>query len=208
MIAKGLDFPNVQVVGVISADTALNLPDFRASERTFQLVSQVSGRCGRSAQAGRAIIQTFQPDAEPILAAARQDFPGFAQRELEVRERYGLPPIHRLARVIIRHEQQSEAERIAGQVRGKLAGIPAAKSVIIRDPAPCPIARIADRWRFQIEIERRPFAGDLQRQCGFARLARPEQSHRRRMVQRIQQLGGEQANHPCNYGLSFHILQG
>ncbi len=152
MIAKGLDFPNVQVVGVISADTALNLPDFRASERTFQLVSQVSGRCGRSAQPGRAIIQTFQPDAEPILAAARQDFSGFAQRELEVRERYGLPPVHRLARVIIRHEQQSQAEEIAAQVRGKLAGIPAAKSVIIRDPAPCPIARIADRWRFQIEI--------------------------------------------------------
>ncbi len=152
MIAKGLDFPNVQVVGVISADTALNLPDFRASERTFQLVSQVSGRCGRSAQSGRAIIQTFQPDAEPILAAARQDYSGFAQRELEVRERYGLPPAHRLARVIVRHEQRSEAERIAGQIRGAMAILPAAASVIIRDPAPCPIARIADRWRIQIEI--------------------------------------------------------
>lgn len=152
MITKGLDFPNVRVVGVISADTALNLPDFRSSERTFQLVSQVSGRCGRSAQAGRAIIQTFQPDAEPILAAARQDFEGFAERELKVREKYGLPPVHRLARVIIRHEQQSEAERIASQVRGKLVGIPAAKLAIIRDPAPCPIARIADRWRIQIEI--------------------------------------------------------
>ncbi|MSR45209.1 MAG: primosomal protein N' [Phycisphaerales bacterium] len=152
MIAKGLDFPNVQVVGVISADTALNLPDFRASERTFQLVSQVSGRCGRSAQDGRAIIQTFQPDAEPIVAAARQDFVGFATRELAARHRFGLPPIHRLARAIIRHENRSEAQRIAAHLRAQLVSLPEARDVVIREPVPCPIARISDRWRIQIEI--------------------------------------------------------
>lgn len=152
MIAKGLDFPNVQVVGVISADTALNLPDFRASERTFQLVAQVSGRCGRSQIPGRAIIQTFQPDAEPILAAARQDYPEFARQELEVRKRFGLPPVHRMARVVIRHETREEAERIATTVCRALAALPEASGVIIRGPAPCPIARIADRWRIQIEV--------------------------------------------------------
>ncbi len=152
MIAKGLDFPNVQVVGVISADTALNLPDFRASERTFQLVAQVSGRCGRGDHAGRAIIQTFQPDAEPILAAARQDFVGFARGEIEMRERYGLPPSHRLARIIVRHEVQREAQQIADRLRGALATLDAARGVTIRDAAPCAIARIADRWRVHIEI--------------------------------------------------------
>ncbi|MSR69562.1 MAG: primosomal protein N' [Phycisphaerales bacterium] len=152
MIAKGLDFPNVQVVGVISADTALNLPDFRASERTFQLVAQVSGRCGRSDHAGRAIIQTFQPDAEPILAAARQDFIGFAQGEIEMRQRYGLPPSHRLARIIVRHESQREAHQIADRLRGALVALDAAHGVTIRDAAPCAIARIADRWRVHIEI--------------------------------------------------------
>jgi len=151
MIAKGLDFPNVRVVGVISADTALNLPDFRASERTFQLVSQVSGRCGRSAHAGRAIIQTFQPDADPILAAARQDFVGFAQRELNLREQYALPPIRRLARVIIRHADRSQAELFAQRTYAALVAL-AVQGVEIRNPSPCPIARISDRWRMQIEL--------------------------------------------------------
>ncbi len=152
MIAKGLDFPNVQVVGVISADTALNLPDFRASERTFQLVSQVSGRCGRSDHAGRAIIQTFQPDAEPILAAARQDFIGFARGEIAMRERYGLPPCHRLARIVVRHESQREAQQIADRLRGALVAIALGGDVTIRDAVPCAIARISDRWRVQIEL--------------------------------------------------------
>ncbi len=152
MIAKGLDFPNVRVVGVISADTALNLPDFRASERTYQLVSQVSGRCGRGERPGRAIIQTFQPDADPILAAARQDYEGFAQRELAIREQFGLPPVHRMARIVVRHADRSEAERIAAKLRRELAVLPAAQGVVIREPAPCPIARISDRWRIQIEL--------------------------------------------------------
>ena len=152
MIAKGLDFPNVQVVGVISADTALNLPDFRASERTFQLVSQVSGRCGRSDHAGRAIIQTFEPTAEPILAAARHDYVGFARAEISVRQRYGLPPSHRLTRIIVRHTHPNTAEQIAHDLHRAILALDGARDAVVRDPTPCAIARIADRWRFQIEL--------------------------------------------------------
>ncbi len=152
MIAKGLDFPNVRVVGVISADTALNLPDFRASERTFQLVSQVSGRCGRGDNPGRAILQTFQPDAPAIVAAAAQDYANFAREEVAARTRYGLPPATRLARIVVRHAVREEAEAIAATLRESLAALDAARDAEVKEPAPCPIARIADRWRIQIEV--------------------------------------------------------
>ncbi len=170
MIAKGLDFPNVRVVGVISADTALNLPDFRASERTYQLVSQVSGRCGRSDSPGRAIIQTFQPDAAAILAAAAQDYPSFADAELAERTKYGLPPASRLARIVVRHERCEEAEALAAKIRGAVFALPEARNASISEPAPCAIARIADRWRIQIEIVA-PDAVGLQRILAAARNA-------------------------------------
>ena len=99
MIAKGLDYPNVRLIGVVNADTALNLPDFRASERTFQLVAQVAGRAGRSAEsrAARVIVQTLNPHDPAILAAARHDFPGFARDELRLRAAAGLPPCARMS---------------------------------------------------------------------------------------------------------------
>ncbi|MSR29522.1 MAG: primosomal protein N' [Phycisphaerales bacterium] len=170
MIAKGLDYPNVRVVGVISADTALNLPDFRASERTFQLVSQVSGRCGRGDNPGRAIIQTFQPDAAPILAAAAQNYARFAKEECAIRERYGLPPATRMARIVVRHAVRDEAERVAKRLSADLTRVDAAREIEVRGPAPCPIARIADRWRFQIELIA-PTAAILQRMLAASRSA-------------------------------------
>jgi primosomal protein N' (replication factor Y) len=170
MIAKGLDFPNVRVVGVISADTALNLPDFRASERTFQLVAQVSGRCGRGENAGRAIVQTFQPDAPPIVAAAAQDYESFARAELALRVAHGLPPATRLARVIFRDERHEVAERLAADAASALRKLPGHRDIVVHDPAPCPIARIADRARIQVEIFC-PRAADLQRLIAAARNA-------------------------------------
>ncbi len=170
MLAKGLDFPNVRVVGVISADTALNLPDFRASERTFQLVSQVSGRCGRGESPGRAIVQTFQPDAAPILAAAAQDYEGFATQEMTVRLRHGLPPATRLARVVFRDERRDIAEALATKAAVALRLLPGHAESAVHDPAPCPIARIADRSRIQVEIHS-PTAADLQRLITAARNA-------------------------------------
>src|SRR5437588_11082954 len=89
MIAKGLDYPNVTLVGVISGDTALSLPDFRAAERTFQLITQVAGRAGRGDSPGRVVLQTFQPDDPTIRAAIRQDFAGFARTELAHRRDVG-----------------------------------------------------------------------------------------------------------------------
>lgn len=149
MIAKGLDFPNVRLVGVVNADTALNLPDFRATERTYQLVSQVTGRCGRSEQPGLAIIQTFQPDAPAIRIAAAHDFETFAQGELVERARFGLPPIRRMARIVLRDADESAcraaAERLAGELRQFLPA-----EVELQAPEPCAIGRIGGRTRWQL----------------------------------------------------------
>jgi primosomal protein N' (replication factor Y) len=168
MIAKGLDFPRVRMVGVISADTALNMPDFRASERTFQLVAQVSGRCGRGSGGGRAVIQTFQPDSDAIQSAARGDYEGFAGREVELRERHRLPPVHRMARLVVRHHSKVEATRIAASLRGGLVALPESRGCRVSEPAPCPVARIADRWRVQVEVVAET-AGALQKLMAAAR---------------------------------------
>jgi primosomal protein N' (replication factor Y) len=160
MIAKGLDFPGVRLVGVVNADTALNLPDFRAAERTFQLVSQVSGRCGRGADAGRAIVQTFQPGAPAIRLAAAHDYESFAAEELAMRRKFGLPPWTRMARAVVRDESEERAREDAESVARALAaeadrtnaGRAPEEQVRVNGPFPCPIARIADRWRMQVEV--------------------------------------------------------
>ena len=150
MIAKGLDFPNVRLVGVVSADTALALPDFRAGERTFQLVSQVSGRAGRGEKPGRAIIQSFEPETPAIRLAATHSFEKFATQELEDRRQFRLPPYRRMARLILRHPGETEcAERaaaLAAELRTFLG------PVELRGPSVCPIARIAGKYRRQIEL--------------------------------------------------------
>jgi primosomal protein N' (replication factor Y) len=170
MIAKGLDFPNVRLVGVVNADTALNLPDFRASERTFQLVNQVCGRCGRGASGGRAIVQTFQPDAPAIQLAAAHDFEGFAKQELATRKRFGLPPFKRMARVVVRHESETSARSIAQHIHDAIARLPESAECSIRGPHPCPITRVADRFRMQVEMLA-PDAAALQRLVTAARNA-------------------------------------
>lgn len=151
MIAKGLDFPGVRLVGVVNADTSINLPDFRAGERTFQLVSQVVGRCGRGEAAGRAIVQTLQPDAPAILRAAEHDYEAFADRELADRERFGLPPVRRLVRIVIRHPGEMEAIQRGEELMTRLRSIESG-GIELRGPIPCAIARIAGRYRIQIEI--------------------------------------------------------
>ncbi len=106
MIAKGLDFPNVTLVGVIQADTALHLPDFRAAERTFQLVTQVAGRTGRGEKGGRVLVQTFSPDHPAIRAAVRHDYAAFAAQELPLREMLHYPPFAAMIRLVIRGERR------------------------------------------------------------------------------------------------------
>jgi len=150
MIAKGLDFPNVRLVGVVSADTALALPDFRAGERTFQLVSQVSGRAGRGEKPGRAIIQSFEPETPAIRLAATHDFEKFATQELDDRRQFRLPPYRRMARLILRHPGETEcaerSEALAAELHAFLG------PVELRGPSVCPIARIAGKYRRQIEL--------------------------------------------------------
>ena len=152
MIAKGLDLPLVTVVGVISADTALNLPDFRSSERTFQLTTQVAGRAGRGLLSGRVIIQTYHPDHYAIVAAAAHDYVGFAMQELAFRREQGYPPYRRLAKLVYEHTSPSraraEAEALAQDLRDLLArwGLPATDLI---GPAPCFFARMRGRYRWQ-----------------------------------------------------------
>ena len=154
MIAKGLDFPNVRIVGVISADTALNLPDFRSSERTFQLIAQVAGRSGRGPHGGRVIVQTFTPDHPSIQLASNHDYQGFAAQELESRQRYALPPVTRMARIIVRDAQFERAERAAHELatllneQNEQVGVGAT----LYGPTPPPIARIGGYHRQEIQI--------------------------------------------------------
>ncbi|MEM1446183.1 MAG: primosomal protein N' [Planctomycetota bacterium] len=164
MIAKGLDVPNVRMVGVVSADTSLNFPDFRAAERTFQLIAQVSGRAGRGKHAGRVVLQTMQPGDPTIREAADHDYVAFAQRELELREHAGLPPNARLARIVVRDPKKVEAFAGVTRLHRALADAIAQLAVPVRlvPPAPCPIERLADHYRFQVLLFANQ-AADLQR---------------------------------------------
>jgi primosomal protein N' (replication factor Y) len=151
MIAKGLDFPGVSLVGVLSADTAMHLPDFRAEERTYQLVSQVAGRAGRGGHPGRVVVQTLNPHAPSITRAARHDFVGFASDELGARHRAGLPPFVRMVRIVVRDEQHEKARTHALEIAELLRTHGDAR-VQVNGPMPCTITRIANFYRFGIEM--------------------------------------------------------
>src|SRR5437870_1020586 len=116
MIAKGLDFPNVTLVGVVNADIGLHVPDFRAAERTFQLLSQVSGRTGRGPRGGKVLVQTYSPENPCITLAAVHDYQAFASGELAHRRAHNYPPYHRLARLIVRSREQDKAGLFADRL--------------------------------------------------------------------------------------------
>jgi primosomal protein N' (replication factor Y) len=164
MIAKGLDYPNVTLVGVISGDTALSLPDFRAAERTFQLITQVSGRAGRGDSPGRVVLQTFLPDDPTIRAAIRQDFAGFAKTELASRRQVGLPPFARMVRIVLRDQESDKLFKHSEELAAQLSEAAAAEGDAIRmkGPMPCAISRIAGYFRNQIVLLA-PTAAPLQR---------------------------------------------
>jgi primosomal protein N' (replication factor Y) (superfamily II helicase) len=169
MIAKGLDFPNVRLVGVINADTSLSQPDFRSWERTFQLVSQVAGRAGRGDRPGRVVVQTASPNNPAILLAARHEYERFAADELEVRRAAGKPPFARSARVVTRHADDAKAESSARAIADSARtfindardGDPAAHIEIV-GPMPCLMPRIAGEFRFCVEFSS-PTSAALQR---------------------------------------------
>jgi primosomal protein N' (replication factor Y) len=153
MITKGLDLPLVTVVGVISADTALNLPDFRSGERTFQLLTQVAGRAGRGLLGGRVVIQTYHPDHYAVAASSEHDYEAFAEEELAFRREQGYPPYSRLAKLIYEDTDYTRAEARARQLaellRDALAGDGLPVTNLI-GPAPPFFARLRGRYRWQI----------------------------------------------------------
>jgi primosomal protein N' (replication factor Y) len=156
MIAKGLDFPNVTLVGVINADVGLNLPDFRASERTFQLLTQVAGRAGRGPAGGDVIIQTSLPDHYAVRFAVTHDYDGFAARELEERAGPLYPPHNRLANLVVSARDEVKVQEAADTAANWLLGLLDARGIETVDllgPAPCPIDRIRRRWRWHLVLK-------------------------------------------------------
>ena len=155
MIAKGLDFPNVTLVGVINADTALHLPDFRAAERTFHLVTQVAGRTGRGAKGGRVLVQTFNPDHPAIRAATRHDYIGFASEELPARKMLSYPPFSQMIRLVVRGPNEKATGEFAAHVAEKLAAAMESHEANARllGPAPAPFAKLRGKYRFQIQLQ-------------------------------------------------------
>jgi primosomal protein N' (replication factor Y) (superfamily II helicase) len=153
MLAKGLDLPLVTLVGVVLADVGLNLPDYRAGERTFHVLTQVAGRAGRSPLGGQVILQTFQPENYVIQAAARHDYAAFYQKELDYRRRLKYPPFIKLVRLEYRHSDPRQAERSAQEMARQLrAWIQAEerRATDIIGPAPCFFARLGGSYRWQI----------------------------------------------------------
>jgi len=153
MIAKGLDLPLVTLVGVVSADTGLQLPDFRASERTFQLLTQVAGRAGRSMLGGKVIVQTYAPDHYCIQTASHHDYAGFYEQELAFRRAQAYPPFSQLVRLLFLHQSARTCQQEAEELGKRLAlrrGEVGSAVVDIIGPSPCFIARVRGRYRWHI----------------------------------------------------------
>ncbi len=153
MVAKGLDIPDVSLVGVVAADIGLAVPSYRSSERTFQLISQVTGRAGRAEMPGRSIIQTMQPSHPAIVAAAEQDYAGFYRQEIELRRRYGLPPLARYVRLVYGSFEERDAELEAASVKTRIDAASDAgriSGVNVIGPSPTFPIRFRGQYRWQI----------------------------------------------------------
>ncbi len=154
MIAKGLDFENVTLVGVLAADSMLHLPDFRSSEKTFQLVTQVSGRAGRHELTGEVIVQSYTPDHYSIELASHYDFERFYRKEMQIRRTFSYPPYVFLVLITITHENEQKVFSVSQQIRSKLEQRLYAGSFIL-GPSPSPVARVKNRYRYQLMVKYR-----------------------------------------------------
>jgi len=151
MVAKGLDFPRVTLVGIVSADTALAIPDFRAAERTFQLIVQVAGRAGRGAAGGEVVVQTLHPTDPAIQFAVHDDYEGFTTQELAMRRSVGVPPATRLVRFVVRHTNAVRAQDAADKLRRRLGLLlEGAGGVRLLGPSRCGVFKIRGQFRFEI----------------------------------------------------------
>jgi primosomal protein N' (replication factor Y) len=153
MIAKGHDFPNVTLVGVISVDVGLGLPDLRSAERTFQLITQVAGRSGRGAKQGRVLIQTYYPEHYALRHAVNQDYDGFYAEEIRYRERLAYPPYFVLASIMIKHREHAQAMTNANILRHSLDAANPERRVRVLGPAPATIGRLKNEFRVQMILK-------------------------------------------------------
>lgn len=155
MVAKGFDFPAVTTVGIVHADTGIYLPDYRAAERTFQLLTQVAGRAGRHLPGGLVVIQTYTPEHYAIRAASRQDYDAFYQEELAFRQRHGYPPFRRLVRLVVRHRDELAgrlaSEEMAERLREKAREL-SARDVEVLGPTPAFVSRIRGLYQWQLLV--------------------------------------------------------
>src|SRR5207237_9192974 len=153
MSAKGLHFPNVTLVGIIYADMALHQPDFRAGERTFQLLTQVAGRAGRGDVEGEVFVQAFTPFHPAIQYARRHDFAGFYEQEIEFREQLNYPPLSRIALLTLKGRNEEKVKFSAAHLRRELEKeLSSVKDLILAGPAPAPLARAESPYRYQIML--------------------------------------------------------
>lgn len=154
MIAKGLDFPRVTLVGVLNADTSLHLPDFRSSERTFQLLMQVAGRAGRADKVGEVMIQTYNPRHYALTLAQKQDYDSFYQHEMAIRQELGYPPYYYTVGISLSHQSEQvliqKAYTVLRGLKGHLAD-----DTIILGPSPKVIARTHNKYHYQLLIKYR-----------------------------------------------------
>ena len=150
MIAKGLDFPNVTLVGVISADTALNFPDFRAGERSFNLLTQVAGRSGRGKAGGDVIIQTYMPKHYSVQASKTHDYQNFYRQEIAYREELFYPPLTHAATLLLRGEVEADVIRLANTIFERLKMLKTQRfpDVEIRGPVAAPLSKIMGKFRW------------------------------------------------------------
>jgi primosomal protein N' (replication factor Y) len=155
MIAKGLDFPNVTLVGVVDADTGLYLPDFRSAERTFQLLAQVAGRAGRGPKGGRVLVQTRHPQHHALIRAAQHDAQGFLEEERALREVPPYPPAVHLVNLLYSGSDEREVGRKAARLADWCNGLVARHQlpISVLGPAPCPLVRIKERWRWHVLLK-------------------------------------------------------
>jgi primosomal protein N' (replication factor Y) len=151
MIAKGHDIPNVTLVGVVSADVGLGIPDFRAAERTFQLLTQVAGRAGRGNLPGEVLVQTINPDHYAVRLASHQDYQAFYEKELHFRRIMRYPPFSSMANLMVRHEKQQEALRLSTELGHYLTPVP--ENIRILGPAEAPVPRVKNEFRYQMLIK-------------------------------------------------------
>ncbi|NLB88669.1 MAG: primosomal protein N', partial [Syntrophomonadaceae bacterium] len=155
MVAKGLDFPNVSLVGIIDSDSMLALPDFRAAERTFQLIVQAAGRAGRGNKPGEVVIQTYSPDNSIITWAAKQDYISFYFEELRQRNILNYPPFTSLLRIVVSSNNEEKVIEKTILIAELISEVTDAKEdyLQILGPAPCPIQKIRNKYRYQIIVK-------------------------------------------------------